>query len=75
MERYQFVQKYPELAKEQNRKWNIWIARLVGIVSLWVGSIVATNEYFTNPEFQEKVDDISEKVIQVLYWDTMNRYL
>ena len=75
MERYQFVQKYPELAKEQNRKWNIWIARLVGIVSLWVGSILATNEYFTNPEFQQKVDDISEKVIQVLYWDTMNRYL
>lgn len=75
MEIYQFVQKYPELAKEQNRKWNIWIARLVGIVSLWVGSILATNEYFTNSEFQQKVDDISEKVIQVLYWDTMNRYL
>lgn len=62
MDRERFVRENPELAKKQDKEWTEWILRLVIIVTLWIGSICAIDQYCNDQEFRMHTNDIVQKV-------------
>ena len=70
MDRSDFVSKFPELAKEQDKAWNRWILRVIIIVSLWTAAILATKKYCSQEEVQVKVNTTFQKS----NYDTMREF-